>query len=87
MSNVTFADVERLRVFPDGDCWCVTLDNFENLQESPAVFFGPNSWQGKVLTEWRHVPRPLVHLAVVNLLSIARELLLEYMRGGYVRRK
>ena len=64
----------RLRVFKDGDAFCITLDDFVDLQESPAVFLDADSWQGKILSEWWQAT-PLIHLPLVECARIIRELL------------
>ena len=40
-----------MKVFKDGDHFCITKDDFENLQISPAVFFHEESENGKILAE------------------------------------
>ena len=34
-------EIEEMRVFRDGNCWCFVLPDFVDLQNSPAVFSDP----------------------------------------------
>lgn len=65
--------LSRLQVFKDGDEYCVTLDDFVDLQTSPAVFYHRDSWQGKILREWWNAT-PLIHLTLIELCDLARRL-------------
>ena len=72
--------IERMRIVRDGDCFCITLDNFVNLQESPAVFIEIASWRGQLMLSWVNgrdageAIHPLRHLPAIELLAIWREL-------------
>jgi hypothetical protein len=61
-------DVDRLRVTKDGNAYCIHLDDFVNLQESPAVFYDEDSWQGQIIKQWWSAT-PLLHLPLVELLN------------------
>ena len=66
-------DIEHLRVKRDGDAYFVHLDDFVDLQESPAVFLNGDSWQGKILSEWWEAT-PLIHLPFIELFRILNSL-------------
>ena len=58
-----------MRVFKDGNAYCIVRDDFVNLQESPAVFFPEDSWQGKILAA--HIDDgPALWLPVEELFNI-----------------
>jgi len=61
---------DRLRVFQDGDAYYVTLDDFIDLQQSPALFYGPDDWQSQILRRWWRAT-PLIHLPLVELIRVA----------------
>jgi hypothetical protein len=61
---------EDLKVFKDGDQFCIVRKDFVNLQESPAEFFHEDSWQGRILQRWYGVPNPLIHLSWVEWIRL-----------------
>ena len=87
--NISFEDTERLRVFRDGDQFCITLDNFVDLQQTPNVYWlHEDSYLGELLKPWVGVsPDPLIHIPHIDRFNIAHHLLCEYTMGGYVRRE
>ena len=67
--------IERLRAFWDGDSICITLDDFVNLQESPAHFVSPGEPWFAVLRPWVGVAEnPVLHLPHEHRCWIAQRL-------------
>jgi len=68
-------NISRLRAFMDGDSICITLDDFVNLQESPAYFVGPGEPWFDVLHPWVGVvENPVLHLPHGDRCWIAQRL-------------
>ena len=45
-----------MKVFKDGKTYCVTLDDFINIQESPSIWFDEDSGVGQVfMNEGMHI--------------------------------
>jgi len=65
--------IDQLRIKEDGNTYLIHLDDFVDLQKSPAVFIDKDSWQGRIITEWWSAS-PLIHLPMVELLRIANNL-------------
>lgn len=69
---------EEMIAFFDGDQICITARDFRNLQESPAVFIGPDTWLYILLSPWVGVSSdPLCHVPLFWLLDIAKTLGIE----------
>ena len=66
-------DINRLRVRLDGDQLCFTLDDFVDLQTSPAYFLSVDSWQGQMAGPWVGVTET-IHLPIGEQLRILRHL-------------
>ena len=68
--NVT---INRLRVRLDGDQLCFALDDFVDLQTSPAYFLSVDSWQGQMEGPWVGVTET-IHLPIGEQLRVLRHL-------------
>jgi hypothetical protein len=68
--------VDRLIVEKDGNAYCIHLYDFVDLQESMAIFFDENSWQGQIIREWWEAT-PLIHLPLIELMRIYEHLIKE----------
>jgi len=66
-------DINRLRVRLDGDQLCFTLDDFVDLQTSPAYFLPLDSWQGEMTVPWVGVTET-IHLPLGEQLRVLRHL-------------
>lgn len=72
------AAIDSLKVTRDGNCLCVTRSDFENLQESPAVFFPETSIEGKILAQWLAAPSPARHLPLISIFPLLNDLGIVY---------
>lgn len=77
--------LDRLHLKLDGDHMCFTLDDFVNLQVSPAYFLPVDSWQGRMAAPWIGSTET-IHLPLVEQLRILRILTDEEARAALVVR-
>lgn len=67
-------NLNRLRCTKDGNAYCIHLDDFVDLGESPALFIEEDTWQGSMLWEARDTPDPLENLPTYELVRMYKEL-------------
>ena len=60
-----------MKVFKDGNAYCITKDNFVNLQESPSIWFDEDSEIGQI---FKTQGMSVLNLPVGNLLNIKNKL-------------
>ena len=60
-----------MKVFKDGNAYCITKDNFVNLHDSPAVFFHEDSEIGQI---FKTQGMSVLNLPVGDLLNIKNKL-------------
>ena len=69
-------NIERMRVYKDGDAFFVAFDDFVDLQASPALFI-EEEYGGhilKVMKQWHKCGNPLIHLTHEERVYLAERL-------------